>query len=591
MGIPGLFLHILQKYNSYNIIQPVTSLDTDFLLFDYNSFMHFLVNKYIFEHKNKKKIIKKNIDQKIINYIIKQTIYIVTKIVKPKSLLYIGMDGAVPYAKIIQQRLRRYKVNIMEKYVTELKKKYNISKNKILINSDLWDNINLSPGTEFMNKFSEKLKNAIKENKFCKHLKKIEKQNFKIIFSDSNIPLEGEHKIMNYIRLLNHEKINGQITIYGEDADLIILSLLFLNNIKILRPYKESEKFYYPSARFALKTDYIYFFITNFKLAMIDEFKWKNKNISKIMYDFLFLTLLGGNDFVKPLSYLKINNKSLGCDGLENLIYSYNNITLNKHIYLINNDFTINTNLFKLLINELLINEDKAMKQLYNKKINFEIKNENDKQPWEIDIILFEHSSFKNPKHPFHKEYMKDYTKINFNLNFSIWRNQYYKYFFNNNYNINFICQNYIKSLLFTFYYYLYGIPPSWSWYYPFSVSPLIYDLNNYLQHIKNINILNRFISSKPLLPLQHLFLITNPSHVYILPDSYQKLMLNLPLSKYYPTNFKLDLILGTKYIYSDPILPSLNLNEILPLLSNVKLTSIEQNRNILFIKPYIYIC
>ena len=596
MGIPGLFSNILKKYKE---TIDWKNISTDYYFMDFNSFMHLVISKYISENMEElKKISQVKIETKIIKFLIEKTEEIVTQIVKPQKILYIAIDGSVPLAKMTQQRSRRYKGIIMNEYIQQLREKYKIEKGKPIVNNEVWDSVNISPGTIFMKKVSDSFKKVIKTGIFCKHLTNI--SNFKIFFSDTNTPGEGEHKIMIYIRSLIKSNIlnpTDKITIYSEDADLIVLSFPYKYDIRIQRPIKKQDRKNYPK-ELPDNVEYIYFLVDKFKNALIKEVDWGNLNINRIVYDYIFLSLMGGNDFVKHLSYLRVNVMLFGKDGLSNIINYYNNIKIynnNKNQYVINVDFSVNTNLFKKLINEMAKHEDKAMKILYNKLINMKPRNkeEQHKNPWNLDISKFEHDSYLSRTNPSHNKYREFFNKINYNLSYDQWTKQYYNHFFefDNDKDIGNICFMYIKSLLFSFYYYLYGIPPTWRWTYPYRVAPLLSDLKNYIKKINDINILNKWEETEPFLPLEQLFMIISPKNVNILPKSYQNAMLNPPLNIYYPDTFILDVLAGGKYIYSEPILSEIQDDSIIEELKKIKLTKTDLSRNKYIEEPDIYGC
>ena len=107
--------------------------------------------------------------------------------------VYVALDGVVPYAKIKQQRFRRFKSASMRN-----------------ASSSTWDTNAITPGTEFMAAMGEALKATGSRHGW--------------IISDTDQPGEGEHKVLQWLRTTPLKA--GPVIVYGLDADLILLCLL-----------------------------------------------------------------------------------------------------------------------------------------------------------------------------------------------------------------------------------------------------------------------------------------------------------------------------------------------------------------------------
>jgi len=352
---PGILTSF--NYVLYHIITNNIDNKTHKIIKKYNITLH--DNPIDFKKQFTQKLLENIIIDKVLEYIINMLKnYIISDNLKH---IYLAIDGVPSKAKLVEQKKRRYggilftlmREKIFKKHEKDLKKdkiRYIFMKNKIT-----WSTINITPGTLFMHK----LNNALKSLKFRKIINKTCKNLEKYIFSGSNEPGEGEHKIVNHLRKINKPK--GKFIIYSPDGDFVILSMILhtelpsgnkITNLSILR-YNQQRSNY---AVIDIKK-----LSENIFQHILKQINIPDKD--SVIRDISLIFSLFGNDFIPKILSLNIRYD------FEKLINIYigvlkkNNkrhlISHNGKKFIINQNFLLN--IFKILKTD----EGKNLQKVY----------------------------------------------------------------------------------------------------------------------------------------------------------------------------------------------------------------------------------
>lgn len=240
------------------------------------------------------------------------------QLIKPSKYFFLALDGVAPRAKMNQQRSRRFRKVHDEQ---QLRKKLEQKGEVVAPKDDVFDSNCITPGTEFMAKLSEHLKYMV----HSKMKTDIRWQKCKVILSGHEVPGEGEHKIMNFIRgrkMQDDYLPNERHCLYGLDADLICLGLVthephfMLLREDVFEQYRQKDS-KEKNKPFAEKFHLLHLYALRqyldfeFREALTGQNLPFPYDLERIVDDFVFFIFFTGNDFLPHMPTLDIKEGSI----------------------------------------------------------------------------------------------------------------------------------------------------------------------------------------------------------------------------------------------------------------------------------------
>ena len=510
MGIPSYFSYIIKNYS--NIIRKLNQITGLFshLYMDCNSIIYDAYHKLAASDEpiiDIESAILASVCVKISEYI---------QLIKPTNTVFIAFDGVAPFAKMEQQRTRRYK---------------SWKQGQIDDNQAPWNTSAITPGTKFMDRLSKHIAREFNDKESQYGVRQI-------IVSSSDVPGEGEHKMFQHIRDFAEE--TDTIAVYGLDSDLIMLSIFhtyLCNNIYIFR---EAPEFMGSIASQELKasismTDPLFMDIELLSGSIMTEMQCKYPDNQRI-YDYAFLCFFLGNDFLPHFPALNIRTS-----GIQTLLDTYRLFigSHNDRFFIAKDTGTIQWRWVQLFVNELAKMEHELLIQEYGVRDKWSRRQwpettEEDRKQLVLNVPVIQRAV---------EHYICPKEKY--------WEERYYRSICGlekTSDNIKAICTNYIEGLEWTFKYYTVGCPNNdqdilpgaahWRWKYHYNYPPLLSDLCRYVPHFKMAFIDPTTESNCPFVPhVQLAYVIPMANHEALLGKAISR-NLKSKYAEYYPSQW-----------------------------------------------------
>ncbi|XP_077392557.1 5'-3' exoribonuclease 1 [Festucalex cinctus] len=553
MGVPKFYRWISERYPCLSeVVKEHQIPEFDNLYLDMNGIIHQC------SHPNDEDVHFRISEEKIFADIF-HYLEVLFRIIKPRKVFFMAVDGVAPRAKMNQQRGRRFR----SAKEAEEKIKKALEKGEVLPTEARFDSNCITPGTDFMVRLQEQLKyfvhNKLSTDKLW--------QNVKIYLSGHETPGEGEHKIMEFIRSETAKPLHDPNTrhcLYGLDADLIMLGLTSHEpNFSLLREEvrfggKKSQKRVtapeettFHLLHLSLMREYINYEFTEVKSQLGSDY-----DLEQIIDDWILMSFLVGNDFIPHLPNLHINH-----DALPLLYKTYISVLPSLDGYLNENGHLNLGNFEKYLeklsefdrehFSEVFVDLKWFESKIGNKYLNeaagraaeMEAASKHTHKEEDCSLTLAELTSPDKVLDGGEVPTVEDDDEDDdiFETEFRQYKRTYYM----TKMGVDLVSDDflstqakcYVEGIQWILHYYYHGVK-SWSWFYPYHYAPFLSD-------IKNISELKlTFDLGKPFMPFQQLLAVLPAASMELLPECYRHLMTSemSPIIEYYPTDFKTDL-------------------------------------------------
>ncbi|PBC30137.1 5'-3' exoribonuclease [Apis cerana cerana] len=593
MGIPKFFRYINERYPCLTEkLKDYQIPEFDNLYLDLNGIIHEC------SHPDDTDITFR-ISEEIIFKNIFRYIQVLFCMIQPQKLFFIAIDGVAPRAKINQQRSRRFKA-AKDAQIQEAKaraKGINLPKEK------RFDSNCITPGTLFMSKLDEQLKYFITYKISTDKLW----QKCKVILSGSQVPGEGEHKIMDYIRHMKAQPnydVNTKHCLYGLDADLIMLGLCTHEiHFTLLREELTFGKKQRKVCLTPEETKFCLFHLSLLREYINHEFSsLKEKlpfsyDLEKIIDDWILMGFLIGNDFIPHLPNLHIIHGALSVlyqvyidvmPTLDGYINEAGTLRLDRFEKFMERLSRFDILQFSEYYADLKYLESKTGRSLIEteklnekKSSNEEIRSPKKVQDKEFDMLLRTAAEMSLGRYDDEDGGDDKSDSEMYTMEFVQCKKDYYinklKY---ENIDEDFLrsqAEGYVRAIQWNLNYYYNGCC-SWSWYYPHHYAPYISDIKDF----KDLKL--EFELGEPFLPFEQLLAVLPSYSKELLPSAFQTLLTEekSPIINYYPSEFETDLNGKEQEWEAVVLIPFINEKDLLDAMAPhySKLSLEEQARN-----------